>query len=116
MKTFIIYLLFFLGMFFVARAQVKIDNLEVSDKIAKEYFLDCYKNPDTVWFRSMNGGFSPDPQRDEYGRMAIKIITEDKMFSETMGIVTGYGYIVPRKPTSRDFMKWLSEKKGNPSW
>jgi hypothetical protein len=46
MKTLILILLLSTAMF----AQIKIGDITIPESTAKEYFLYCYKHPDTTWF------------------------------------------------------------------
>lgn len=53
------------------KAQIKIGDITVSEAMAKEYFLDCYTHPDTLW-RDLRGFSREDGLRwEEIARQSL---------------------------------------------
>jgi hypothetical protein len=89
-------------------SQVKIDNLTIPDYEAKDYFLDCYKYPDTLWYQLRPlpeyvpiGERNEDPRRI-LGELWIK---KDNLVKQ--------GIIVPRIPSAEDFKRWQKRQSAS---
>lgn len=120
------YLFIVLTVASLSYSQVKIDNIELTRKEAKNYFLDCREYPDTVWIFSHQGGYfetegikllekecagktykmRPQPEdirkiNDDYKKRGIMASISDG--SEYVAI----GYIVPRKPSATDYANYI---------
>jgi hypothetical protein len=102
----------------LASAQVKIGDITLTDKEAKEYLLDCYSYPDTIWF--------PNGYTQKSGTRSWRNEIEDKaiewVFPEKPEGYDPYavyspniiGYVVRRTPSAYDYMLYVERKNNNP--
>jgi hypothetical protein len=81
---------------------VKIGNIILSDSLAKEYFADLYKYPDTIPNHPYIDG-------DDYNQRIKNAIG---IYDTNYGSFTNiFKWIVPRRPSEDDFVKYLLRKK-----
>lgn len=124
----ILFILSFLS--FTASGQIKIGDIEVSNEVAKEYFLDCRLNPDTVWLGNV-WDEKENTYRDfitSHALYEVKDPVSEKnirdfelahptkighthnggLYYATECYAGEYmrGYAIPRNPTAEDFAKW----------
>ena len=114
MKTFI----FIIAFTSICFSQIKIGKLTVSDKLAKEYFLDLYKYPDTLTIsrdNCLDGYPGNNSFHDQYGNsyktwgdVLKRTIKEYKEGSKY--VLCGWKFFAPRKASEEDFIKWLNKR------
>lgn len=113
--------------------QIKIGDIEIPEKMAKEYFLDLYTKPDTVNAGDLimnKGWFSPSKVIwSERKKRIIKIIYNCSDWKEKghpneesfirrikgeggfdLGILERIFCIIPREPSASDFAKWMRKR------
>jgi len=102
-------------------AQIKIGDIEISEKLAKEYFFDCYNKPDTVRVYRVGPGpkhISLPDFYDDLGNKYFNTKTIEKTYPR--GRVKSqsykkrlYGiYLKTRVPSKVDFAEWYRNYKG----
>jgi hypothetical protein len=103
----------------IASAQIKIGHITISDSIAKDYFNDCQKNPDTLWIRvryqflthedSIILGASVKMFGESYDYTPPPKEIIDKSIGYIYATVDRQkvGYVIPRTPSADDFAKWF---------
>lgn len=105
--------------------QIKIGDIEISEEIAKEYFLDCYNRPDTVRIYSFKGvrHMSEPDWYDDQGNRYYNTETIAKNFPMGEVFVTyksvrkewqnhyWLAYLKARTPSKDDFSKWFRKRE-----
>ena len=94
-------------------AQVKIGDIEVSEKTAKDFFIYCQTNPDTITIHLGTGGVG---QEEEYRFKELdrQSLTGRKSHApEGGGWVYAYSWVIPKKPTAENFAKWFTKRGKN---
>ena len=80
---------------------IKIGDIAISDSLAKEYFLDCYTNPDTIQSPNTIEGRDNIRRWEEIESKAI----------ERYWDAGNWYLIIPREPSAYDFMLYMN--RGN---
>lgn len=110
-----------------ASSQIKIGDIEISEKMAMEYFLDCYQHPDTVtitpfWSSDKDATrrykeivkkslYEVKPTKAELKKNAERDWEGEKIPYSKRGIP--YRYAIARQPSADDFSKWfINRRKG----
>jgi hypothetical protein len=99
-------------------SQIKIGDITISDSLAREYFLDCYKKSDTITVQELR---DKDPYRYLYSEKGCAM--SDAWFNDIVkkSIGTIYSksmprypkaYLIARTPSAYDFGVWMVKKKG----
>lgn len=115
----------------VVNGQIKIGDIEISDAIAKEYFLDLYAKPDTIPYRYLVINKEPYRSGEEIWSERKKKVqktiykcsdwkelgySSKKEFIWLIKGKDGPGrserifYILPREPSASDFAKWFRKR------
>lgn len=103
---------------FTVRAQnIKIGDISISDALAKEYFLDCYKRPDTVYCyteRAKNSfkfaiAWYRNPEAPTSVRPVLIPVNSRDTANEPPGVAYTY-LLLPREPSAEDFRDWFLRK------
>ncbi len=120
----------------IANSQIKIGSITISDSLAKEYFFDCIKNPDTIYVdmttensRKYQSLMLYEVEPPECAARREESERESKEYekkhpskllakNDTILFISGgaswwcgrKGYAIPRKPSEEDFVKWYSNK------
>ena len=123
----IIFLLFFLPG--LASAQwLKLGDMSIADSVAKKYLLDCYLRPDTIRYYDIH---KENSSHDEYAKEIAYVDKLDKICRERIKLqsrqkkwepmdnnghyawvyIWDPTWIVIRKPSKRDFIKWFNENR-----
>lgn len=88
----------------VSAQGIKIGDIEIPIEMAKEYFLDCYANPDTInvfTYLGVNRYVTSDKETmHKIGKLKMRAIRKKG----------DWEYIIPRKPTASDFAKWFRKR------
>lgn len=107
-------------MFFVlvGNSQNKIGELTVDAATFTKYLLDCYNRPDTLSERSFYDYIEmnqPTHQStiDRFKQISMDYNTElqKSAIKKLKYECCSERYVVPRKPTEADFIKWLKRNK-----
>jgi len=109
----------------VVNGQIKIGDIQITERIAKEYFLDCYLNPDTVRIYAFEGlKFKSEPDwYDDYGNRYYNLESIKKKFPMGEVYVTyksvrkkwrdrlWLAYLKARTPSESDFAEWFRKRE-----
>lgn len=107
MKILIVLLLYSL----IAFGQIKIGDITISEKIAKDFFYYCQINPDTITIRVSMGGTSEE-EEFRYKELDRQSLTGRISHSpEGGGFVYAYSWVIPKKPTAENFANWFIKYK-----
>lgn len=106
----------------LAFSQIKIGTIEITEKLAGEYFLDCYKNTEeitqfadgsfeyrdgnSIWVSKGNNILRQKRDAAVSCTTIFKNDTIDGFASTTWYTI----YYIPRQPSERDFIKWFKER------
>lgn len=95
---------------------IKIGDIEISDQMAKEYFLDCYTHPDTIQSRQFKEG----DWFDQKMKKRISTYHPSRKAGDSIKITAtdsfNFFIIVPREPSAADFRDWFirnQQRKAN---
>lgn len=100
----------------IASAQIKIGDLEISDALAKEYFFDCQKRPDTIFVTRDNmlyGGEGFNSFHDDHGGKYFSWSAVQAAFplGETKtDVLFAWKFTRARIPSALDFAEWMRSK------
>lgn len=111
-------------------AQIKIGDITISDSLAKEYFLDCHKHPDTLKKKYPNVSYADGAER-MMSDLEIKQKIEMDRFNQWLDennikVLRKYGnhngikyiedewYLMPRQPSASDFAAFMRRKYKQP--
>ncbi len=105
----------------VAEAQIKIGDMEITEAIAKEYFLDCYVNPDTVRVYRKSSSYGNEPRfyddlgnryfnRETIKKKYLRGLAKQRTKHEWRRGLEGI-YLKTRTPSADDFAEWFRRKK-----
>ena len=95
--------------------QYKIGELTIDKETFTKYILDCYRQPDTLRSKSFydyidcNSCSVPQTSIDRF-----KVVAEEYnsyLEKNKIGMCCYGKYLIPRKPTEADFIKWVKKQK-----
>lgn len=96
-------------------AQIKIGDITVDSVTGRKYLIDCYEHPDTVTLRDeydyinrCNGCSYQISSLDRFKQMALDY--NQWVYKINIGQVGGR-YLIPRKPSEIDYIRWLYKYK-----
>jgi len=85
----------FLLIMFISYGQVKIGTIEISESVAKDYFLYCYQTPDTISFNvgiGQHGAIISQEEKD-IQPLVIKRIIDSVIIDEHLDTVYNKQYV-----------------------
>jgi hypothetical protein len=101
-------------------AQIKIGNITIDNRTAEKYFLYCYSHPDTVCERNAYSYLPCENciiRGDDFDKAkALADSFNEQLHRDAISEYKGDGweipkrFLVPRKPSEVDFIKWKARK------